>query len=146
MAAYWRQHVRWAGGFQEVAQSHAGRIWRTRSLPLALRLELVLFSLGYADRVALATVAALAFLDIGSRSPKRISQRVLIIAVITPLLQVMAALRLAQAPLELWLRLPLLPVYFGIDFLMAMVGIARILTGRRPVWEPRVTGFIRHNP
>ena len=133
LAAYWRQHARWAGGFQDVAQRRLADIVLSRSLSRSLRLELALFSLGYADRLALATVAALSWR--GRRT--WLKRRLLGAALLTPLLQVIAALYLANAPPQLWMRLPLLAIYFFVDGAMATAGITRGLLRRLPSWERR---------
>lgn len=143
LAGYWRQHLRWAGGFQDVAQRQILGILGNRALPWSLRLELILFALGYADRLALAEVAALLF--IGEVAGKRTAalRRIMALALTTPLMQVAAALSRARAPRLLWLRLPLLPVYFFLDMAMALSGIARGLFGRLPVWRRRLPGSER---
>lgn len=139
VSAYWRQHVRWAGGFQQVTQSQASTIWRAHSLPWTLRLELLLFSLGYVDRAALAATVAIALLGDATRLPARLSRRVLPFALITPLVQIILTLQLDHAPRQLWMRLPLSPVYFIVDMLMALVGIGRSMMGRPIGWERRVS-------
>ncbi len=140
LAGYWRQHQRWAGGFQDVAQRQMLSALRHRRLLWHLRLELALFSLGYADRLALTAVASVVL--VGKFAGKRMStlRRLLALAVGTPFLQVAAALFRVRAPRALWLRLSLLPIYFLLDVAMAFTGIARTVLGRAPVWSRRIPG------
>ncbi|MFW6098013.1 MAG: glycosyltransferase [Chloroflexota bacterium] len=139
-AGYWRQHQRWAGGFQDVAQRQMLSALRNSRLSWRLRLELALFSLGYADRLALAAVAfvVLAGEFAGKRLPAL--RRLLALALVTPFVQVAAALFRVRAPWALWLRLSLLPIYFLLDVGMAFTGIARTVLGRAPAWRPRISG------
>lgn len=143
LSGYWRQHQRWAGGFQDVAQRHMLQTLRDHRLPWPLRLELALFSLGYADRLALAATALLETVGelAGRRSPAL--RRLLGLALITPFLQTAAALFQARAPRALWRRVPLLPIYFLVDVAMAFAGILRGLLGRGPVWRHRLSSSQR---
>ncbi|MCP4165531.1 MAG: glycosyltransferase family 2 protein [Chloroflexi bacterium] len=107
VGGYWRQHVRWSRGFQNVAIEHSGRLLHTPISP-ALRLELFLFSLGYLDRLALLVAFAQILSDrvLGTRfdMPGRIILGVLLL----PYLQVIAALVRTKAGLAWWMRLPYL--------------------------------------
>lgn len=135
LAGYWRQHVRWAGGFQDVAQRQTISIIGNRALSWPLRLELTFFALGYADRLALLAVVALLLVEQFAGKRSGLLRRTLALSLITPLLQVAAALTRARAARLLWLRLPLLPLYFFLDVAMALSGIARAFVGRLPRWQ-----------
>ena len=63
VAGYVSQHVRWGRGFNDVTRDHAVRALTDRSLPLRLRVELALFSLGYLDRLALLAAIAMKVMD-----------------------------------------------------------------------------------
>lgn len=56
---YWRQHIRWARSLFDTARREDRRT-PTRSSPLARRIELLILSTGYADRLALLIAAGLA--------------------------------------------------------------------------------------
>jgi cellulose synthase/poly-beta-1,6-N-acetylglucosamine synthase-like glycosyltransferase len=89
VSGYWQQHTRWARGFNDVLRDQAGAVLFDRHLPARLRLELLIFSLGYLDRLALAAAAGLAWIRPGLMLP------VVTLSLLTPLLQVLAALKVA---------------------------------------------------
>lgn len=130
---YWRQHTRWARGFNEVAWNRAGALLRDPRLPLHLRLELLAFALGYLDRVALL----LAGIGVTLRRDHGCLLRALAVSLITPLLQVLVALKVRRAPAALWSRVILLPGFFALDIAMAVVGLLNAVRGSPPVWEER---------
>lgn len=133
LAGYWRQHTRWARGFNEVARSHLGAIFRDNDLAPALRLELAVFALGYLDRLALLAAVGLALLGI----ERGLLVRALLLSLVTPLGQAAAALTIERAPPALWARLAWLPLFFGVDVAMAAVGLWAGLRRTPRVWEER---------
>ncbi|MCI0396831.1 MAG: glycosyltransferase family 2 protein [Chloroflexi bacterium] len=135
VGGYWRQHTRWARGFNEVAAEQAPPTLLDSRPPPLLRLELLLFSLGYLDRVALLLGGVLALL-----APQRgLLRPALLLHLLTPLVQVLVALRLAGAPPALWLRLGWLPLFFLLDLAMAVAGLLNTWRRPRPAWEERQT-------
>src|SRR5690349_4146379 len=56
---YLKQHIRWGRGLNDVAKVHTARILTDRKLNLPLRLELLLFTAGYLDRLALMSAVLL---------------------------------------------------------------------------------------
>ena len=130
---YWRQHTRWARGFNEVAKDQGGHVLFERSLPWLMRLELLAFSMGYLDRLALAAAAGLLLLRRWSQFPGW----VLTVSLMTPLFQTMAALKLARAPLTLWRNLFWLPLFFGLDLAMVANGFWQTLKRAPQHWEDR---------
>ena len=134
IAGYWQQHTRWARGFNDVAKEQAGDLLSDPDLPLALRVELFMFSLGYVDRVALLVGGMLSLLS------KRLRTRlmpVIIFNLVTPLVQIVAALKLSQAPIALWPRIVWLPLFFGLDIAMATTGVWTTLMNLPQIWEER---------
>ncbi|NKQ37217.1 MAG: glycosyltransferase family 2 protein [Chloroflexi bacterium] len=137
IAGYWRQRLRWSCGFQDAARLHAADILRDGRLSLPLRLELTLFSFGYLDRLFLLTGLALCcVLHIAANrnglsfrgieesfayAGKRFLTLSLTASLLTPLFQVIVALRLVRAPLALWRRVILLPFFLGLDILITLV-------------------------
>ncbi|HMR65139.1 MAG TPA: glycosyltransferase family 2 protein [Anaerolineae bacterium] len=128
---YWQQHTRWARGFNDVVQAQAGSLLQATDLSLSLRVELLFFALGYLDRLALLAGLGLALLK------NRWAARAVILSLLTPLLQVMAALKLAAAPGALWRRLIWLPFFFGLDIAMAATGLLHTLRQTPRRWEER---------
>jgi biofilm PGA synthesis N-glycosyltransferase PgaC len=131
ITGYWRQHTRWARGFNEVAKSQGAGLLTRQDLPLPLRLELLAFSLGYLDRLALAAAAGLALFRI------QVAAIALVISLLAPLLQMVAALKLAGQPPEMWRQLRWVPLFFGLDIAMAVSGFIGTLREIPPVWEER---------
>ncbi len=129
--AYWRQHTRWAHGFGDVAGAHLGPVLRQPGLRLALRLELVLFSLGYLDRAAL-----LAGLVLWPLAPGPLGMAIALY-LIMPVVQVIVALRRdgTAAP---WRAVVWLPAFLALEGAMALTGLARAALRRPRVWRRRV--------
>jgi cellulose synthase/poly-beta-1,6-N-acetylglucosamine synthase-like glycosyltransferase len=134
LAGYWRQHTRWARGFNEVAKNQARSTLAGPDLSWPLRLELLLFSLGYLDRLALLAGAGLALLYPRQR---KFLLRVVAASLLTPLFQIMAALILGRAPVAMWLRIIWLPFFFGVDMAMAAAGMWQTLKQSPQIWEER---------
>lgn len=134
LGSYWQQHTRWASGFQAVARQQAAVTLRARHLPWRLRLELLTFSLGYLDRVVwLLALGWVGMKTAVSRRPPRTLSAVLFTSLITPFIQVLAALRQSQAPPALRRRMVWLPLFLLLDMGMAVVGTVR----RTIHWETR---------
>ena len=91
LRGYWRQHTRWNAGFQQVAQRQATAVLAQSRLPWLLRLELWLFFLGYLDRVALLAAVAGWW-----QRPSRLTSLNIGLSLVTPLLQIILALRLCD--------------------------------------------------
>jgi hypothetical protein len=104
-----------------------------QTLPFLLRLELMIFSAGYLDRLAFALAGGLLLLKKRTKFPGW----VMTLSLLTPLLQTMAALRVMGAPRSLWLRLIWLPLFFGLDLAMAAVGMWTTLKRAPQLWEER---------
>lgn len=134
LSGYWRQHTRWARGFNEVAKSQATTTLQDKSLPWSLRLELAIFALGYLDRLALLAGVGLALIN---TSVRRWLGRVIALSLLTPLLQIVAALLLNRAPPGLWRRLVWLPFFFAVDLAMAATSMVATLRQSPQIWEER---------
>jgi cellulose synthase/poly-beta-1,6-N-acetylglucosamine synthase-like glycosyltransferase len=140
---YVKQHLRWARGFNDVARDHASGALVDAQLPLRLRLELAMFSLGYLDRLALLAGVAL---NVIGRIRSSLARRrmtsgewlanVLKIALGMPLAQIAAVFVRERAPREMWLRFPALPLLFGLDVLVAARAAIDSTLNRPRVWSP----------
>ena len=133
LTGYWKQHTRWARGFNDVARERGANILWASALPLSLRLELAAFAAGYLDRLALVAAAGLILLKRWSQFPLW----VMAASLLTPLFQTVAALKLASAPAALWRRLLWLPFFFGIDIAMAASGFWGAVWQKPQLWEER---------
>lgn len=136
IAGYWQQHTRWASGFRMVAEQQAGATLRARHLPWWLRAELMAFSLGYLDRLALLALLGVAAMRtvVNDRLPRALLA-IIFSNLITPFFQVIAALRQDRCPSALWRRLFLLPLFLLLDMTMALTGLLR----RPTSWARRDT-------
>jgi cellulose synthase/poly-beta-1,6-N-acetylglucosamine synthase-like glycosyltransferase len=134
VTGYWRQHTRWARGFNDVARDQAPNLIFDQALAWPLRLELLIFSLGYLDRVALLAGFILLLLN---KQQRRWLGPALLLNLITPLLQIMAALQLGRQPLALWRQMAWIPLFFGLDVAMAVTGLWTTLLSRPQAWEER---------
>jgi hypothetical protein len=56
---------------------------------------------------------------------------------LTPLLQILAALKIEGAPWAMWRRVIWLPLFFGLDISMAVWGAWQTLRRATPIWEER---------
>ena len=120
---FWMQHARWAEGFNQVSGLHGWKLFTEVRLSLLHRLELVLFSSGYLDRVIVLVAALFSFLGF---APKFLTL-LLLFNLLTPLIQTVVALKLSRAHRGLWPRLLLLPVFFLLDIAIAVSGVIQAL-------------------
>jgi cellulose synthase/poly-beta-1,6-N-acetylglucosamine synthase-like glycosyltransferase len=130
---YLRQHARWARGFNDVAGDHAIAVLTNARLALPLRTELFLFSVGYFDRLALigaGLLTSLAYLSRHFVFPRRI----LLLALLTPLAQIVALFFEQRVALAMWIRLPLVPIFFALDIFAALRALRDSILNRTRVW------------
>ncbi len=135
VAGYWRQHTRWARGFNEVAKEQAQSLLSDQRLSLPLRLELLTFSLGYLDRLALLGGAGLLLIG-QSRGPLRWS---LPLSLFTPFLQILTALKAGRQPAAMWRQMVWVPLFFLLDIAMALAGVWNTVRRSQKIWEERQT-------
>jgi len=133
ISGYWQQHTRWARGFSDVAREQASAIIFNKKLPFPLRLELLVFSLGYLDRLAVLLGVGLYLLNPGRRPLACL----LPLSLLTPLFQIVVALKTSRAPLALWIRLSWVPFFFALDVAMAVTGFWRTVRQSPRIWEER---------
>lgn len=133
LSGYWQQHTRWARGFNDVARDQVRSVIADHRLPVALRLELIMFALGYLDRLALLVAAGLTLL----KQTRRPVAGVLAITLLTPLCQIMAALKLGREAPALWGRIIWVPVFFLFDIAMTLAGAWQTLLRSPKIWEER---------
>ena len=135
--SYVRQHVRWARGFNDVARKHALGTLADRRLPLRLRIELAMFSAGYLDRLALLGAIGVGWIT-GSRRRVGFLGPIMATSLVMPLVEVVAAMLMEPAPRSMWVRLPAMPVLFGLDVLIAARALLESVLGRPRAWAETV--------
>lgn len=131
LAAYWQQHTRWARGFHAVAWQNRPILAGRAPMPgFWLRLELTLFAVGYADRLAWPLALW------GARRQPWL-RPLLAASLLTPLWQVGLALRLTRAPAVLWRRLGWLLPFWLVDVAGAVWATWLSLWRRPRTWTTR---------
>jgi len=134
LGAYWRQHVRWGVGFNQIAGAHVWKILRAKSLHWLQRLELTLFSLGYLDRVFV--LGAGVWLGFVNWEP--FLALVLGFHLFFPFVQVIVSFWIEKRPWLAWLDIFVLPVFYLIDLSAAVYSAFWHGILKRPVvWETR---------
>jgi cellulose synthase/poly-beta-1,6-N-acetylglucosamine synthase-like glycosyltransferase len=144
---YLRQHTRWARGFYDLAREHGASVMADRRLPLHLRIELALFSLGYLDRLALLAGLGLALVktwkSVGKSALDSRRQTtwgflgcMLGLSVTMPLVQILTAFSRVRAPCSMWIRLPAIPLVFVLDVLSTVRAALESMLQRPRVWAP----------
>jgi cellulose synthase/poly-beta-1,6-N-acetylglucosamine synthase-like glycosyltransferase len=136
IADFTRQHVRWARGFNDVARDHATATLFDPGLPLRLRAELTLFSLGYLDRLALLAALGMKLFDRMFHFPKVVLQ----IALLMPFVQIAGLFLEQRVSRAMWARFPLMPILFVLDIWVSLRAMFESLLKRPRVWmtSPRI--------
>jgi cellulose synthase/poly-beta-1,6-N-acetylglucosamine synthase-like glycosyltransferase len=134
VAGYFKQHVRWGRGLNDVAKTHVPALARNANLSLPLKLELMLFSAGYLDRLALLGAAALTVLGAVNGRICQFPSAVLGFALFTPFGQIVALFAEQRVSRAMWLRLPLVPLFFALDIFAAVRAALDSISGRARTW------------
>lgn len=137
LTGYIKQHLRWGRGFNDVARTHLAQLLRDQRLSRLMRLELALFSLGYLDRLALLGAVGLLALNMfwgNALAPSWPLQLGIGLSLGLPLMQIVAVLVFDHAPLALWVRLPLVPLFFVLDAGVAVYATLLSLLNRPRLW------------
>lgn len=132
---YVKQHARWGRGYNDVAREHALGLLRQRELRPLLRLELILFSVGYLDRLALLGAGGLTLLSLLDPHRYKFPRWILPLALVTPFAQIVALFIEQRMSLAMWLRLPLVPIFFALDIYAALRALMDSLLNREHVWS-----------
>ena len=135
VGGYLKQHIRWGRGLNDVAKVHGLEILTDRKLSLPLRLELLLFTAGYIDRLALIGAVLLMILSylIGSTLfPLLLG--VILFSLVTPLAQIVALFIKERMSMAMWIRLPLIPIFFALDIFAAVRSMLDTLLNQPRLW------------
>ena len=132
---YLKQHIRWGRGLNDVAKVHAWKILTDRELSLPLRVELLLFTAGYLDRLALLGALLLMVFSylIGNGLIVPLLG-IILISLLTPLGQIVALFFKERMDMAMWIRLPLIPVFFAIDIFAAIRSMLGTLLNQPRLW------------
>lgn len=134
MSGYLLQHARWGRGFNDIARNHALELVRQKNVNPLLRGELLLFALGYLDRLALLGAGLFSVLSLLFPRVVRFPRPVLYIALVTPFAQILALFAEQRVAAPVWLRLPFVPLFFALDILAALRAMIDSVLNRARVW------------
>ncbi len=134
VSGYLRQHARWGRGFNDIARNHAWALVRSSDARPLLRAELVLFALGYLDRLALLGAGVLSALSVVFPRVVSFPRAVLVLALGMPFVQIVALFVEQRVSAAMWLRLPFVPLFFALDIFAALRAALDSLLCRARVW------------
>ena len=140
---YLKQHIRWGRGLNDVARVHSLDILRDRTLPGSLRLELLLFTAGYLDRLALMSAVLLVGFSYLLGSVLTPLLVIILFSLAMPLVQIVALFLKERMNTAMWIRLPLVPVFFAIDIFAALRAMLDTLWNQPRLWAKTERGEIR---
>ena len=132
---YLDQHIRWARGFGDVSKDQMPSLLASKEVPVKLRVELLLFSSGYLDRMAMVVATILTGLSFLNARMFSFPRQILSLALVTPMVQIIAFLIKEKMPVPMWLRLPWIPVYYLLDIYASFRGICDSLMNRPRKWR-----------
>ena len=135
--SYAQQHARWGRGFQDAARTNLLALLGDARLSIPMRIELALFSLGYLDRLAFLGAVVLIALDLYLGIEQwRLLGIAIVVSYMLPFAQIVGAFRYDRVPRGMWLRLPLVGLFFVIDVFVAVGATLGSLFARPRVWQP----------
>ncbi|MBL8046519.1 MAG: glycosyltransferase family 2 protein [Anaerolineales bacterium] len=126
-----KQRLRWSRGFNDAARTHLRALVSNPNLAWPMRAELMMFSVGYLDRLAL--LLAVGLLLVGAE-PRGWLWVGITLSLGLPFVQIIATLAAQHVPLGFWLRLPLVPLFFALDIALAVWAMFLTLLNRPRVW------------
>lgn len=132
---YLKQHARWGRGLNDVAKTHSLEILRKPEFPFLLRLELLLFTSGYLDRLALIAAGILTVYSYLRQGSGSFLFTILVISLLTPLVQIIALFIKERMSAAMWIRLPLVPIFFALDIFAAVQALLDTLLNRSRSWS-----------
>jgi cellulose synthase/poly-beta-1,6-N-acetylglucosamine synthase-like glycosyltransferase len=136
LRGYLRQHIRWARGFNDVAGARAPSLFGACAVSWPARIELLLFSAGYLDRLALLAGLSLLVLSAFAPSVFWFPSALIILSLVMPLVQIMLLFIKQRSSAAWWIRLPLVPLFFAVDIFAALRGMVETFARRASGWTP----------
>lgn len=131
---YLKQHIRWGRGLNDVARVHSLNLLRDRRLRFALRIELLLFTAGYLDRLALMGAVVIVGLSYLLGNPLVALLWIILFSLSMPLIQIMVLFAKERMKAAMWFRLPLVPLFFLLDIFAATRSILDTLLNQPRGW------------
>ena len=131
---YLKQHIRWGRGLNDVARVHSLNLLSDRTLDLALRLELLLFTAGYLDRLILMSAVLLVGFSYLLGNGLVILLWIILFSLAMPLVQIIVLFWKERMNTAMWLRLPLIPLFFLLDIFAAFRSMLDTLLNQPRYW------------
>ena len=131
---YLKQHIRWGRGLNDVARVHSLKLLSDRSLHLALRLELLLFAAGYLDRLALMSAVLLVSFSYFLGNALVVLFWIILFSLAMPLVQIVVLFLKERMNAAMWLRLPLVPLFFLLDIFAALRSMLDTVLNQPRLW------------
>jgi cellulose synthase/poly-beta-1,6-N-acetylglucosamine synthase-like glycosyltransferase len=135
ITGYLHQHARWGRGFNDIARTHAWAVARQKNVNPFLRAELVLFALGYLDRLALLGAGIFSMLSLLFPRVMKFPRGVLYFALAIPFAQIITLFFEQRVGAAMWRRLPFVPLFFALDIFAALRAAFDSLLRRARVWN-----------
>lgn len=137
---YIKQHTRWARGFNDVARDHLIDVLQDQSLPLRVRIESAVFTLGYLDRLALLIALGMQLIDRLLGRAFNFPKSILQLSMNMPFIQIAAIFKSERVSHSMWQRFPIIPILFSLDIFVAARSMLDSLLNRPRIWTktPRI--------
>jgi cellulose synthase/poly-beta-1,6-N-acetylglucosamine synthase-like glycosyltransferase len=137
---YILQHLRWNRGFNEVSRNHWRRILNNKKIPILRRMEEVLFSLGYLDRMFFSLAFMLTLISVYGLGSFHFPIWVWLFFLGSPALEILTAFIVERERFSMYLRLPLILSMFTVDIFVALRAVYEDFTKKPTNWykTPRV--------
>lgn len=131
---YILQHLRWNRAYNEVARSDWRKIIFNGKLPLFSRIEQVIFSFGYLDRIFFCIAMGLTILSIMGVNSFHFPYWVWLFFIGLPALEILIGLFVEKERFTMYLRLPLILSMFSVDIFVALKALYQDLIGKPAHW------------
>lgn len=136
IGGYFDQHIRWNRGFYQVLRRRLATLLQPeRRVPVLRRIETIIYTLGYIDRILLGLVilTALVLWLLGKSIVVHLVLLGLYVAVV--LLQILVAILSEPGGYKMLPRLPFALSYCALDMLVAIIGIILTLLRHPLEWK-----------
>jgi len=134
LAGYLKQHIRWGRGLNDVARVHSRNLLSDHRLRLTLRLELLMFTAGYLDRLALLSAILLVGFSYLLGNTLDALFWIILFSLAMPLIQVIVLFGKERMNIAMWFRLPLIPLFFLLDIFAAIWSTLESILNRPRLW------------
>ena len=132
---YILQHLRWNRGFNKVARSHWWEILKNSAIPLPRRMEQLLFSMGYFDRLLFLAAFGLTVLSLFILPSYHFPLWIWVLFLGVPAFEIMAGLLAEKERASFFIKLPLIMCMFSVDIFVALKGFYQDVIKKPARWD-----------